>query len=188
VNPTSTATKPAVNADTLTSLKNCIGRLCLWACLLWLEVCARVRRWALGRLTVRFMNYTRTLLLVLGRTLLVLAIGVPALLALIVAGALGPGGSGGFAIILTLGLCGLAWAFMPLIHAGRRSGLAFGAGWTVLAVWHFVDSAGKAPGAVVVCWVVATLFLAIKLKSQPPAYFPHSWHEAAAVRRTSGGA
>jgi hypothetical protein len=126
---------------------------------------------------VAVVGYFTVLLVVLKRVLMVLAVAVPSLLFLIVAGALGPA-IGGFALVLALALSGLAWAFLPLIHAGPRSGMVFAASWLALATLHVVDSPKTTTGEVVVCWFIATLFLAVKLKAHPPRYFPPSWHNA----------
>lgn len=132
-----------------------------------------------GVMTV--VGYLFVLLKVFWRILLVLAIGVPSLLFLIVAGALGPA-IDGFAIVVVLALSGFAWAFLPLIHVGPKSGMAFGALWLASAAIHLLDSPESATGQVVVCWTMATLCLAILLKAQPPMYFPQSWRDAALDR------
>jgi hypothetical protein len=39
-----------------------------------------------------------------------------------------------------------------------------------------------------ICWLLATLFLAVKLKAQPPNYFPKAWKEAANANNQTGDA
>ena len=58
----------------------------------------------------------------------------------------------------------------------------FGGCWFAVALWHVFTSSGSVVGEAMACWLLATLFLAIKLKAQPPSYFPQSWRDAAAIR------
>jgi hypothetical protein len=135
------------------------------------------------------VSYTRVLLYVFSRVLLVLALAIPTFLVLLVMSAAGPSASKGmFALVVALALGGLAWAFLPLIQAGPRSGLLFAALWLGLAIWHLVFSGDGARGETATAWLLASLFLGFKLKSRPPGYFPQSWRDAAALTSSSNDA
>lgn len=125
-------------------------------------------------------NYLLAALLVVKRIFLVLLLAVPALLFLMLASAFGPG-VGGFGILVTLALCGLGWALLPMIHVGKRAGLVCGVLWLALALWHAVAAGVGVTGEVLMCWLFATLFLALKLRAQPPGYFPEGWRAAAST-------
>ncbi|MED5619881.1 hypothetical protein [Ideonella sp. BN130291] len=127
------------------------------------------------------LKLAKVLFLVAGRALLVLCIGIPVLLLVLLAGVFGSGGgSGALLVFITAALAGLGWACLPLIHASRAGGMAFACCWVALAVAHIVTQPDSLAGEAVVAWSVASLWMAIKLRSDPPSYFPESWKRGSA--------
>lgn len=135
------------------------------------------------------LGLARVLLLVAGRALLVLGVAVPVLLLLALVGVFGRGGDSGLFLFVTVGLAALGWAFLPFIHSSRASGVLFGCCWFAFAVFHIATQPpGSLIGAAVSSWLIATLFLAIKLRGNLPGYFPQSWRNAFDVRPPDNGA
>ena len=131
------------------------------------------------------VGYISVLLFVVRRVFIVLAVAVPPLLFLILASALGPGGSsGGFAIILTLGLSALAWAFLPLVHAGPRSGLKSAVCWSALAALHVIGSAEGATGEVLVLLAGRNTVLGRQVEGSPSELLPPGLAQRCGVELT----
>jgi hypothetical protein len=130
----------------------------------------------LGVTKVHVSTVFRTFLVVLGRACLALCIWVPVFLVQAISGTYFFGYSYLSFILnisFTLGL--VAWVLLPLVHLNVVCGVALAVFWLTLAVTHVTAVYWKLNFITAIPWAIATLFLVVTLKANPPSYFPQRW-------------